>query len=426
MSYQRESSATGPAKRKAEAFDEEKEKRAERKRIRTEWRTDATAQEKETSLRVAMNNIGGGKKYSWLQQGPVTVAETLGQKRAVELGKLAQELKIGEYRGDGPTHMEFHWEELRGAGINWTREEFANVLRESGMSEEEIQARSAPRPKKIVGRSAASVREQSGVVESAETTPPPTKPTKARGKKRAAPSDDSGAIKAPAKKRRTNTKKAARVPPTPPKSSPPPVIDLSAEDDTPPPEPESLTIEEMEAIAAGWASSKATDPVAEDNTPPPKPESLTIEEMEAIAAGWESSKATDPVAEDEDDLFAPPSPTIPELEEPVNNETPQYTSTIEELEALLDEELSSQSAPPVPEDVDDLFVPPSPTLPDLEESLDDEASECSATIEELEALLEDEMSSQSDAPSSEDSKLSFAPPSPSLSELEALLEDELE
>ncbi|KAI1300797.1 hypothetical protein F5Y03DRAFT_396983 [Xylaria venustula] len=361
MPSQRETSTTGPAKRKAEVFDEEKEKRAERKRIRTEWRTDATVQEKETSLRVAMNNIGGGKKYSWLQQGPVTVAETLGQKRAVELGiktgKLAEELKIGEFRGDGPSHLECHWEELRGAGINYTREEFAKMLRESGASEEQIQASLAPRPKKIVGRSASSVREQSGVVAPVETTPAPIKPTKVRGKKRAASSDDSEAVKAPAKKRRTNAKTAARVPPTPPKSSPPPVIDLEAEDDTPENAPQSLTTKEIEA--------------------------------------------------------------------PANDETPQYTSIVDELEALLEEELASKATDPVAEEDDGPFAPPSPTVPDLEASFDKETSECSATAEELEAQLEEDTSSQSHDPTSEEDKLLFAPPSPSLSELEAQLEEEL-
>ncbi|KAI1428410.1 hypothetical protein F5Y12DRAFT_789895 [Xylaria sp. FL1777] len=187
--------------------EREKAERAARKEIRTSWRTDATEQEKETALRLAINKMGGGKKYSWLQQGPKTVAETLGQKRAVELGiktgKLAKELKIGEYRGEdgGPRHLAVNWEELRGAGINMTKEEFEKAQRDAGISEEEIRASLSPIQTKIVGRSAASVRERSAeVIASVEDTP--ATPTKSRGRKRAATEDDDEVTATPTQKRK--------------------------------------------------------------------------------------------------------------------------------------------------------------------------------------------------------------------------------
>ena len=45
----------------------EKDERASRKRLRTEWRTGASEKEKKASLSVALNQLGGNKKYSWLQ-----------------------------------------------------------------------------------------------------------------------------------------------------------------------------------------------------------------------------------------------------------------------------------------------------------------------------------------------------------------------
>ncbi|KAI0406256.1 hypothetical protein F4802DRAFT_596282 [Xylaria palmicola] len=73
----------------------------ERRRRRAACGTGATEQETQLALRLATRRPGGKKKYSWLDQGPETVAQTLGRERAVELGirtgKLARELKIGEY-----------------------------------------------------------------------------------------------------------------------------------------------------------------------------------------------------------------------------------------------------------------------------------------------------------------------------------------
>ncbi|KAI1821687.1 hypothetical protein F4861DRAFT_541684 [Xylaria intraflava] len=125
-------------------YEEEREERLNRKIRRTKWKTGATEEQKQTSLRIAMN--GMGRKYSWLQQEPLTVAQTLGQKRAVELGikdgKLAKELKIGKYdttlENGGPKHLKITWAEMRGSGFNMTKEEFEKSLRDSGMSEDEI------------------------------------------------------------------------------------------------------------------------------------------------------------------------------------------------------------------------------------------------------------------------------------------------
>ncbi|KAK5636499.1 hypothetical protein RRF57_012211 [Xylaria bambusicola] len=52
----------------ADPVEKEKTERAARKKLRTSWRTGATEREKETSLQLAINKMGGGKKYSWLDE----------------------------------------------------------------------------------------------------------------------------------------------------------------------------------------------------------------------------------------------------------------------------------------------------------------------------------------------------------------------
>ncbi|KAI0914606.1 hypothetical protein F4823DRAFT_572536 [Ustulina deusta] len=66
MPSRKEIAAMGPVER--ELYETAREERAARQRRRTGWRTDATEKEKETALRLAINQLGGGKKYSWLQQ----------------------------------------------------------------------------------------------------------------------------------------------------------------------------------------------------------------------------------------------------------------------------------------------------------------------------------------------------------------------
>ncbi|KAI2626868.1 hypothetical protein GGS21DRAFT_493178 [Xylaria nigripes] len=127
-------------------YESEREKRLARKDRRTKWLVDATEKDKKAALRVALNGIGGGKKYSWLNEAPTSVAQTLGQKRAVELGirdgKLAKELKIGKYdkslENGGPKDLVISFSEMRGAGFNITKEEFEKTLRDVGTPEDEI------------------------------------------------------------------------------------------------------------------------------------------------------------------------------------------------------------------------------------------------------------------------------------------------
>ncbi|KAI0537004.1 hypothetical protein GGR58DRAFT_527669 [Xylaria digitata] len=353
-----------------ELYEAGKEERAARKRLRTSWRTDATEKEKETALRVAINKMGGGKKYSWLQQGPQTVAETLGQKRAIELGiksgSLAKELKIGEYReeGGGPRSLTVNWHELRGAGINMSKEEFAQSMRDAGSSEEEIRIATSPLPKKIVGRSAASVREKSGspLVASVETPFTPITPTKStkststtpitpstsvpitptvpapsrkgRGKKRAIGTDAEGENPAPTKKRKGKAKAKAKatVPsakqlPTPsasssphsPTPSAPTMIDLfGTEEYVPSFAPRSPSISELEAL------------LDVDDSPSFAPRSPSISELEAMLDAGDSPAC------------APRSPSISELEALLDvDDSPSFaprSPSVSELEALLDAE----------------------------------------------------------------------------------------
>ncbi|KAI1412415.1 hypothetical protein F5Y13DRAFT_190411 [Hypoxylon sp. FL1857] len=82
------------------ASDEELAKRAERKRIRTSYRTDATDKQKNKALRVAFDKIPG-KKYSWMNQEKMTPAKTMGKEMAeaceISNGPIAKELGIGKY-----------------------------------------------------------------------------------------------------------------------------------------------------------------------------------------------------------------------------------------------------------------------------------------------------------------------------------------
>ncbi|TGJ81324.1 hypothetical protein E0Z10_g7443 [Xylaria hypoxylon] len=308
-------------------YEVDKAQRAARKRLRTSWRTDATENEKETALRLAINKIGGGKKYSWLQQGPKTVADTLGQKRAIELGIktgiLAKELKVGEHReSDGPQSLAINWQELRSAGINMSREEFEKSLRDAGVPKEDIRAAITPVPEKIVGRSAASARAKSSspVLPSVEETAPktttsttPTKPTTSttlrggRGKKRAISIDEERENSNPAKKRKG--KKQATVPSARELATPP----MSSSPQAPSPRPSNIV-----------------DFVSTDDVPSFAPRSPSISELEALL--------------DEDDVlsFAPRSPSISELEALLDaDDVPSFaprSPSISELEALLDAE----------------------------------------------------------------------------------------
>ncbi|KAI0884850.1 uncharacterized protein GGS22DRAFT_200513 [Annulohypoxylon maeteangense] len=56
-----------PRKRVLSTSNEERENRAARKRLRTEWRTDATEGDKKKAIDMAVSKLGG-KKYSWMSQ----------------------------------------------------------------------------------------------------------------------------------------------------------------------------------------------------------------------------------------------------------------------------------------------------------------------------------------------------------------------
>ncbi|KAI1126550.1 hypothetical protein F5Y10DRAFT_293678 [Nemania abortiva] len=327
------------------------EERAARKRARTSWRTDATETEKETALMVALNQIGGRKKYSWLQNGPKTVADTLGQKRAIELGirtgKLAEELKIGEHRDErGPQSLVVYWEDLRSAGINMSKEEFEKSLRDAGTPEEEIRIALGDKPKKPVGRSAASVKGRSKpstsevappVIPSVEAaTPPPATPAKKRGRKRAAAEDTDKNNKGAAKKRKTNKSTVAKAAggfATPPKSSSP--------------------------TASGSSPSNAIVLLDEDDDATPSP---TAPELgAAFCGGFElqfppsspSEPELEPLFYDENaPHFAASYPTLPELETSLDSrDAPPFTppsSSIHEPELISDDEDTPQFAPPSP------------------------------------------------------------------------------
>ncbi|KAI1152968.1 hypothetical protein F4825DRAFT_449939 [Nemania diffusa] len=333
-----------------DAWEAEKEKRLARQDIRTSYRTDATETEKEASLRVACSKLGG-KKYSWLPEGPTTVAGTLGQQRAIALGiksgKIAEELKIGEFRDEiGPERLSISWEELRAAGINMSKKDFEKSLRDSGAPEEEIRAALAAKPKKTVGKSAASARQRSTSATSEKTPPvPPVEetqlppnaaPAKKRGRKRAAAEDEDADEPRPVKKQRTKKK-----------ATPEPAESLA----TPP-----------QSSASDTAGTPLLDVITivnrdneDDNKPAFAPSSPTISELEAL------------LEEEDKPAFAPPSPTISELEALLEEEEDKQTvapssPTISELEALLEEEEEDKPA----------VSPPSPTISELEALLEEE------------------------------------------------------
>ncbi|KAI1433046.1 hypothetical protein GGR50DRAFT_696432 [Xylaria sp. CBS 124048] len=145
-----------PAKEKKRPFDktpsgypdEEKEKRLQRKIRRTAWLTGATQDETQHALRVALPGHGRkGKTYAWLNEDTPTVAQSLGQKRAVELGiedgKLAEELRVGKYdkskENGGPKTLLVTYKEVRSA-FNMTKTAFRELLQSSGCNEERIRA----------------------------------------------------------------------------------------------------------------------------------------------------------------------------------------------------------------------------------------------------------------------------------------------
>ncbi|KAI0121403.1 hypothetical protein F4776DRAFT_672456 [Hypoxylon sp. NC0597] len=91
------------------ASAEELAERAERKRIRTSYRTDATDKEKARALKVATDRLPG-KKYSWMNQEKLTPAKTMGKRVARECeittGPIAEELGIGEHSTTLSEHAE--------------------------------------------------------------------------------------------------------------------------------------------------------------------------------------------------------------------------------------------------------------------------------------------------------------------------------
>ncbi|KAI3341654.1 hypothetical protein F4824DRAFT_515185 [Ustulina deusta] len=341
MPSRKEIAAMGPAER--ELYETAREERAARQRRRTGWRTDATEKEKETALRLAINQMGGGKKYSWLQQGPETVAETLGQQRAKELGikkgKLAKELKIGEHSGtgDSPQSLTIKWEELRSAGINMTRDEFEKFMRDSGLPEEEVRAAVTPVPEKIVGRSAASARKRSRGGDDAPTTP-----TETRGRKRGVAADDDGentTTTAPAtKKRRREESTSIPAPATPPKSFSPeasgsspatkkrrreesasvpalatPLKSSSPEAPGSSPVTKKRRIEESTSVPALATPPKSSPPEAPGSSPANAIE-IDIDDEPTFAPPGSSPASAIEVDIDDEPTFAPPSPTVSELE----------------------------------------------------------------------------------------------------------------
>ncbi|KAI0107002.1 hypothetical protein GGR51DRAFT_571252 [Nemania sp. FL0031] len=439
MPSKREINRMGPGER--EVYEEEREARAARKRFRTNWRTDATETEKETALQVALNQIGGRKKYSWLETGPKTVAETLGQKRAIELGirtgKLAEELKIGEHRDEhGPQSLVVSWEDLRSAGINMSKEEFEQSLRDAGTPEEEIRAALSPKAKKIVGRSAASVRKQPSPspVEKAQAATS-TKKTKAlpktpakRGKKRAA--EENGDIQnaGVAKKRKgtkNTTPKSMGHFVTPPASSSPAAYGSSPLSAAPLLDDRAIPLS-LPSPAMSYCGRVSKHESAQQFAP----SSPAISELEAILDNEAALH------------YVPTSPTVDELEalleDEITSQSAPLSPTIDELEALLDDEIT-QSSPDTPEpntlgnEPAPVFAPSSPTIDELEALLDDEITTSLSNISESETFLGNKTASES-APSSPDidelealfddgTASLFGPSSPAVSELEALLDD---
>ncbi|KAI1139801.1 hypothetical protein F5Y05DRAFT_411984 [Hypoxylon sp. FL0543] len=91
--------------------EEERQRRAERKRVRTSYRTGATDEEKARALKIAIDRLPG-KKYSWMNQEKLTPAKTMGKRVATECGvssgPIAKELGIGEYSREATEVAEEH------------------------------------------------------------------------------------------------------------------------------------------------------------------------------------------------------------------------------------------------------------------------------------------------------------------------------
>ncbi|CAJ2510732.1 Uu.00g063570.m01.CDS01 [Anthostomella pinea] len=144
-SPERESTPKSAKKQNEKIVDEEaKSERAARKRLRTGWRSGASESEKQRAIRLALNTqLPGGRKYSWLNQKPESVAETLGPEKARELGittgKIAQELGIGEFQ-EAPTKLTIDFEGVRGAGFNMNKAELEAMIRDAGASDEQVEA----------------------------------------------------------------------------------------------------------------------------------------------------------------------------------------------------------------------------------------------------------------------------------------------
>ncbi|KAI0154455.1 hypothetical protein GGR57DRAFT_512381 [Xylariaceae sp. FL1272] len=151
-----------PSEGKKEYTEEERAQRAARKRARTCWVTGASEEAKERAVRLALNQVSGGRKYSWLNQQPETPAQSLGTSRALELGitrgKIAKDLQIGNYRpnlnklneAEKPRlelvsdiwpviNQKPNVQALRGMGLNLTVEEAEQMMRDCGQDEEDIE-----------------------------------------------------------------------------------------------------------------------------------------------------------------------------------------------------------------------------------------------------------------------------------------------
>ncbi|KAI1269699.1 hypothetical protein F5Y18DRAFT_437536 [Xylariaceae sp. FL1019] len=133
---------------KPEYTEEMRCQRAARKRARTCWVTGATEEDKERAVRLALNQVSGAKKYSWLNQEPETPAQSLGTARAlllgIEKGEIAKELKIGKYRPDFNNEVEqprlqLNVKELRGMGINLSVEDAEQIMKDCGHDDQAIE-----------------------------------------------------------------------------------------------------------------------------------------------------------------------------------------------------------------------------------------------------------------------------------------------
>ncbi|KAI1343753.1 hypothetical protein F5Y15DRAFT_411611 [Xylariaceae sp. FL0016] len=120
---------------------EEAEERAERKRLRNYRITDSSEEDKERAIRHALNTIPGGRRYSWLNNAPETVAETLGPQQAIALGidkgPIAKELQIGRHMGKR-TKLNTDFAQFRGqSDIRLTEEEWKQITQDAGIVSEE-------------------------------------------------------------------------------------------------------------------------------------------------------------------------------------------------------------------------------------------------------------------------------------------------